>query len=62
MIDVTPHRGDGTTLPDVEVDALDSGIESDLQHTQGLGLWFVRWSDTQRRDLPHRERRRRDAG
>jgi len=32
-VDVTPHRSDGTTLPDVEVDALNSGVESDLQHT-----------------------------
>ncbi|MDS0284120.1 PAS domain S-box protein [Haloarcula onubensis] len=34
---------DGTGLQDVELEALNSGIESDLQHTQGLGLWFVRW-------------------
>jgi len=35
------HDGDG--LKDVEVEALNAGNESDLRHTQGLGLWFVRW-------------------
>jgi len=34
---------DGDSLKDVELDALNSGTEDDLQHTQGLGLWFVRW-------------------
>ncbi|WP_254278695.1 PAS domain S-box protein [Haloarcula marina] len=34
---------DGPGIPDVEKDALTSGVESDLQHTSGLGLWFVRW-------------------
>ncbi|MDS0258747.1 PAS domain S-box protein [Haloarcula sp. S1CR25-12] len=34
---------DGTGLDSVEMAALNSGIESDLQHTKGLGLWFVRW-------------------
>ena len=37
-------RHDGDALPDVELKALNSGIESELQHTQGLGLWFVRWT------------------
>ncbi len=38
------HDGDG--LDAVELDALNSGIEDELQHTQGLGLWFVRWMAT----------------
>ena len=37
---------DGDSLDDVELAALNSGIEDDLQHTQGLGLWFVRWMAT----------------
>jgi PAS domain S-box-containing protein len=39
-------RHDGTSLPDVELEALNTGVESELQHTQGLGLWFVRWTAT----------------
>lgn len=41
-VDITVGH-DGSGLDDVEVAALSSGVESDLQHTQGLGLWFVRW-------------------
>ena len=35
------HDGEG--LSEVELAALNEGAESELQHTQGLGLWFVRW-------------------
>ncbi|WP_324662197.1 PAS domain S-box protein [Haloarcula sediminis] len=35
------HDGEG--LSEVELAALNEGTESDLQHTTGLGLWFVRW-------------------
>ncbi|PSP85459.1 hypothetical protein BRC96_01620 [Halobacteriales archaeon QS_6_64_34] len=35
------HDGDG--LSEVELAALNEGAETDLQHTSGLGLWFVRW-------------------
>jgi PAS domain S-box-containing protein len=34
---------DGTGPSDVEVSALNAGAETDLEHTTGLGLWFVRW-------------------
>jgi signal transduction histidine kinase len=34
---------DGSGLESVELDALNAGAESDLRHTTGLGLWFVRW-------------------
>ena len=34
---------DGTGLDATEREALNAGIESDLKHTTGLGLWFVRW-------------------
>lgn len=33
----------GSGIPEVEREALTSGLESPLQHTTGLGLWFVRW-------------------
>ena len=36
-------RHDGESPPEVELEALNSGVESALRHTQGLGLWFVRW-------------------
>ncbi|WP_277541269.1 PAS domain S-box protein [Haloarcula laminariae] len=35
------HDGEG--LSEVELAALNEGTESDLQHTTGLGLWFIRW-------------------
>ena len=35
------HDGEGLT--EVEMAALNDGTESELQHTTGLGLWFVRW-------------------
>jgi len=34
---------DGASLTAVEREALNAGVESDLKHTTGLGLWFVRW-------------------
>jgi PAS domain S-box-containing protein len=33
----------GASLETVEREALNAGVESDLKHTIGLGLWFVRW-------------------
>jgi len=35
------HDGEG--LEEVELSSLNAGVEDDLHHTQGLGLWFVRW-------------------
>ena len=35
---------DGPTLPEVYRRALSAGTESPLEHTQGLGLWLVRWT------------------
>ena len=34
---------DGASIDTVEREALNAGVESDLKHTTGLGLWFVRW-------------------
>ncbi len=34
---------DGPGIPAIERASLDAGIETDLEHTSGLGLWFVRW-------------------
>ena len=36
--------GDGPGLSDTDRRALLRGAESPLEHTQGLGLWLVRWS------------------
>lgn len=33
----------GTGIPQGEIDVLESGIETPMQHTTGLGLWFVHW-------------------
>ncbi len=42
---VTIHiADDGPGLNDVDRRALRSGTESPLEHTQGLGLWLVRWA------------------
>lgn len=35
---------DGPGIPDIERASLEAGIETDLEHTSGLGLWFVRWA------------------
>lgn len=37
---------DGPGLPPLERESLMTGRESPLQHTNGLGLWFVRWTVT----------------
>jgi signal transduction histidine kinase len=34
---------DGPGVPERDRRSLNSGRESQLQHTGGLGLWFVRW-------------------
>jgi len=34
---------DGRGLEDIERRALNAGTETELRHTNGLGLWFVRW-------------------
>nr|WP_233511886.1 PAS domain S-box protein [Haloferax sp. Atlit-12N] len=36
----------GPGIPPLERESLMSGRESPLQHTNGLGLWFVRWTVT----------------
>lgn len=36
----------GPGLPALERESLMSGRESPLRHTNGLGLWFVRWTVT----------------
>ncbi|RDI70776.1 histidine kinase N-terminal 7TM domain-containing protein [Halopelagius longus] len=33
----------GPGIPDSELDALQSGRETQLQHVSGLGLWLVKW-------------------
>lgn len=38
---------DGPGLPDREQDILASGIETQLKHSQGIGLWLVTWAVTQ---------------
>ena len=35
---------DGPGIDDIDRRALTSGTESPLEHTQGLGLWLVRWT------------------
>jgi K+-sensing histidine kinase KdpD len=37
---------DGPGIPDLEQQSVSAGQESSLQHTNGLGLWFVRWMVT----------------
>lgn len=37
---------DGPGIPDLERQPVAAGEESPLQHTNGLGLWFVRWMAT----------------
>jgi len=38
---------DGPGLPERERDILDAGTETQLEHGQGIGLWFVTWAVTQ---------------
>ena len=38
---------DGPGLPEREQDILASGTETQLEHSQGIGLWFVNWAVTQ---------------
>jgi len=33
----------GSGIPDTEVEALERGRETELKHSSGIGLWFVRW-------------------
>jgi PAS domain S-box-containing protein len=35
---------DGPGIADIEQRALETGVESPLEHTQGLGLWLVNWA------------------
>nr|WP_268105391.1 sensor histidine kinase [Natronomonas gomsonensis] len=37
---------DGPGIPDLERRSVTAGQESPLQHSNGLGLWFVRWMAT----------------
>ncbi|WP_255195371.1 PAS domain-containing sensor histidine kinase [Halorarius litoreus] len=37
---------DGPGIPTIEKESVTVGQESPLQHTNGLGLWFVRWMAT----------------
>jgi sensor histidine kinase regulating citrate/malate metabolism len=37
---------DGPGIPSLEQRSVTAGEESPLQHTNGLGLWFVRWMVT----------------
>lgn len=37
---------DGPGIPDWELESLDAGTESPLQHSTGLGLWQVKWAVT----------------
>lgn len=34
-------RDDGPGIPEIERDALDAGFETQLEHSQGLGLWLT---------------------
>lgn len=34
---------DGPGLPEMERQVLESGTETPLRHSSGLGLWLVRW-------------------
>lgn len=36
----------GPGIPEIERDAIDSGIETQLEHSQGLGLWLTYWFAT----------------
>jgi signal transduction histidine kinase len=40
-------RDDGPGMPEMEVDVLETGEETPLNHGQGLGLWMVRMVVTQ---------------
>ena len=35
---------DGPGIPAAELDALESGVESQLTHTTGMGLWQLKWA------------------
>jgi signal transduction histidine kinase len=35
---------DGSGIPEHELEPLESGVETALNHGSGLGLWFVRWT------------------
>jgi len=37
---------DGPGIPAAELDAIEAGEETDLQHGSGLGLWVVHWAVT----------------
>jgi signal transduction histidine kinase len=37
---------DGPGIPEAELDAIEAGEETDLQHGSGLGLWVVHWAVT----------------
>jgi signal transduction histidine kinase len=37
---------DGRGIPDTELEYIDSGTETPLQHGTGLGLWQLRWAVT----------------
>ena len=37
---------DGPGIPDWELESLDAGTESPLQHSTGLGLWQLSWAVT----------------
>jgi signal transduction histidine kinase len=39
----TTVRDNGSGIPENEIDVLDVGTETSLQHSSGLGLWIVRW-------------------
>lgn len=37
---------DGPGIPDLEIESLDTGTETPLQHGTGLGLWQLQWAVT----------------
>jgi len=37
-------RDDGPGIPDHELEPIDSGTETDLEHGSGLGLWLITWA------------------
>lgn len=37
---------DGSGIPESELESLDRGVETPLQHTTGLGLWQLKWAVT----------------
>jgi len=37
---------DGPGIPDSELESLERGVETPLQHTTGLGLWQLKWAVT----------------